>query len=775
MKRSVLLRRLVRGRPVQAVSIGLVAFALATALTGLLTVRSSAAQAVADATRADHGGHEYALQVLDASVVPILASRHDMLPIWQSSGSAATPTREVPVTVRAVGDSAAAPGVLAEGRHPRHAGEVTISRAAQHTLAVELDDTVTVATAAMTVPARIVGITYMPDDRNDATAVLFSPSDPEDATVWVSDLNVFTDAQLGPILERRQAKARTIAILADDRRAAAIDTLLAALRYSAPAFALLAICVAGVLLVALYRERRRDVRALAAAGMPTTAGWRLLSTAAILCLSAGTAAGMALTLVTFWLLRGPISAPLGQQWQSITAPWPALIAYLVLFAPAALLTAWATSRGRQLSAAFARIAAPTWAGAVLVTVGVMGLGLTGTGVLPEELAPLGGLVTVVGVCLVMAAVLAATRRSALRRLISQSARPLVGLALAAALIDFGAGYYAARQVHSAEVVVAENAPYQPAGSLFIDGINADSRAVLEQQFRALGGQRTAAYLTVLERTESIRATNAGMVACLRDRGVRDPNAVLGDCGPDGTMSPINTIALTDNPATDGLRADRALVENGRIGLLTFAGDSIETTATSTEPAVADPLLGGNLPGAVVGVDSPLARRLHLVPSGAESLVLLDFERLPDVSRARMRSIIDRTSSTAQTAEAYNYTALQFRAVATAVAVGATAVLLLVVTTVGMAFLASQRDLRRILGRLGVNRRRRRAFGIRLLLIPLAAQAVAVAAARFCAGVAGVHNGSGFGWLWVLPGLVGVVACLVVAVAYGKAPQDTATE
>jgi hypothetical protein len=241
------------------------------------------------------------------------------------------------------------------------------------------------------------------------------------------------------------------------------------------------------------------------------------------------------------------------------------------------------------------------------------------------------------------------------------------------------------------------------------------------------------------------------------------------------MSPINTIALTDEPATAGLRADQGLVENGAIGVLTFTGDSVAATSTATEPATPDPVLGGNLPGAVVGVDSPLARRLHLVPSGGQSLVLLDFDSLPDAARARMRSIIDRTSSTAQTAEAYNDTALQLRAIATAVALGATAVLLLVVTTVGLAFLASQRDLRRILGRLAVNRRRRRAFGMRLLLIPLAAQVAALAVARFCAWLAGARGGGGFGWLWTLPGLAGLLACLAIAVAYGKAPPPTTTE
>jgi hypothetical protein len=775
VKRSVLLRRLVRARWTQAVSLLLVAFALAAALTGLLAVRTSATQAVADATRADHGGHEFALQVLDPSVIPVLAARTDVLPIWQSNGSAATATREVPVTVRSVSSSAAASGGLVRGRQPQRPGELTVSSAAGRALGVTVGDTVTVTTNEVPTPVRIVGTTVTPDDRDDATVVLFAAGDPQDATVWVSDVEVFEDPQLGPILDRRQAKARTVEILAADRRTAATETLLSALRYSGPAFAVLAVCIAGVMLAAMHRERRRDVRALTAAGMPAAAAWRLLSSAAAWCLVVGTAAGMAFTLGGFLQFRETVSAPLGQQWQTVTAPWVAVIAYLVLFAPAALAVAWLTNRGQRLSAVFARLSAPVWTGAALFVPGVTVLIPMAFGAVPETVAPLAGLVTVIGFSLLLTVALTASRRPALRRLISQSARPLTGLALVAAVITFSAGYYTARQDHSARVVVAKNVPFQPPGSLFVDGINAAGRTSLQQQYRALGGRRTAAYLTVAETTESVRATNTRLVDCLTQRGTRDPDDVLADCGPDGTMSPINTIALTDEPTTAGLRADRAMVEDGRIGLLTFAGDSIETTATATEPATADPVLGGNLPGAVVGTDSPLARRLHLTPSGGQSLVLLDFYDLPEAAQARMRSIIDRTASTAQTDEAFDNTAKQFRAVATAASIGTTAVILLVVTTVGMAFLASQRNLRRMLGRLGINRRRRRVVGARMLLIPLGAQIFALGVARFSAGLAGAHDVSGFGRLWMVPGVTGMIACLVVAVAYGRAPGATATE
>jgi hypothetical protein len=774
--RSLLVRRLLRSRPAPALSIVLLAFALAVTFTALLTVRASAARAVADTTRADHAGHAFAVQVLDDTVVPALEARDDLLPLWESPGSAATATRQVPVTVRAVSDAAAASGVLVDGERPRREGEATVSAAALRALRASTGDTVTVTVEDRPLPVRISGVTVSPADRREATVVVLAPQEPSEATLWLSNTDVFADSQLRPMLERRAAKARTVEILAGEREAAAIDTLLTALRYSAPAFALLAVCLAGIMLAALHRERRPDVLALAAAGMSTVRGWRLVAVAALWCMMAGSALGATAVLVGCYALRETVSAPLGQQWQSIAVAWPALIAYLLLAAPMALAMAWITSRGRRARSAEHRLPVPAWTGAVLFGLGTSTLVLMATRVLPVAPAPAAGLAAVVGATLLLTAVPAVTQRPALRRLIIHAVHPLTAAALAAAIITFGVAYYAARQEHTAQTAVDENVPYQPPGSLFVEGVNAEARGTIQQQYRALGGQRSAVYLGVAESRQLVRSTNPGLVFCLQQRGTRDPDNVLTDCGPDGTMAPINTIALTDEPATAGLRVDRAFVEDGRAGLLTFPADeSLLVSTTATEPAQPDPALGGNLPGAVVGVDSPLARRLGLTPSGSQSLLLLDFAALSQDAQAQMRSLVNRTASTALVGEDRNDTEAQFRAVSTAVSIGATAVTLLILASAGMAFLAAQRDLRRMLGHLGVSQRQRRAVGARMMLLPLAALAVALASGRFSAWLAGVHNDSGFGWLWALPGLAGILICLVLAVAYGRPPRpDTST-
>jgi hypothetical protein len=61
----------------------------------------------------------------------------------------------------------------------------------------------------------------------------------------------------------------------------------------------------------------------------------------------------------------------------------------------------------------------------------------------------------------------------------------------------------------------------------------------------------------------------------------------------------------------------------------------------------------------------------------------------------------------------------------------------------------------------------------MLPVPLAALVVALAMGRFCAWLASAHNESGFGWMWALPGVSGVVVCLVLTAAYGRPPRADA--
>ncbi len=107
--------------------------------------------------------------------------------------------------------------------------------------------------------------------------------------------------------------------------------------------------------------------------------------------------------------------------------------------------------------------------------------------------------------------------------------------------------------------------------------------------------------------------------------------------------------------------------------------------------------------------------------------------------------------------------------ANAAAVGGSALVLLVVVAAGQALTASQRDLRQVLGLLGVRRSRRAVLGARLYAIPVGVQGVAVLAALVSAWFAGVHDGSGFGWAWALPALAAAVTCVALVGPFSAVP------
>jgi hypothetical protein len=701
----------------------------------------------------------------------MLAAYPDMLPIWDDTGIMATNSRQAAIALRSVTTAKAASGLLVGGRRPKVRGEATASNKLLQTLDASIGDSITITNIAtrQIYPVHIVGATVDPANRNDATVVAFVSEEPRIASMWVTNRDLSRDIQIRTAALRHQISARTVALLADERQSATIRPFLTSLRYSGPAFGLLSVCLTGILLVALTRERRRDVLACAAAGMSTRQAWRLMATAAALCLLTGSAVGTATTLGGVYFLRDAISRLLGQDWHSITVPWTDLTSFVLLLPAMAVLVAWMTARGSALSPpALAWRRVHPWAALALFTCGGSALLLMAGQVIPVSTAPFAGLATTAGATMLIATSKALIGGPALRRVVLESRRPLGILALTAAIVTFTAAYYSARQDHTAFSVEASNSLYQPRGSLFIDGISADSRAALVNQYRSLGGARTAHFLNPAESTHAIRVTSPRMVACLQERDTRNPSDVLAACGPKGTMSPVNKVALTEDLMADHeMSADTALVEGARAGLFTFQGESAMVATTAVENAQPNAVLGGILPGAVVGLNSPLARKLRLAPSGSQSLVLLDFAALPDGAKVTMRGIITRAASAAMVTEDHGHDSGGLRELSTAVAISAAAAVVTILTAAGMSFSASQRALRQLLGRIGVGRSRRRLLGLRMLLLPFGAQAIALSTARASAWLAGVHDGSGFGWVWVLPGVSGMVVCLLVAIGYGR--------
>ncbi|HWG98907.1 MAG TPA: FtsX-like permease family protein, partial [Pilimelia sp.] len=732
MTRGRLLRRLLRARVRQVGALVALGAVGATAFTTLAVYRASTAGAIADGIRADHAGHAFTVQALDPSSAPVLTARSDLLPVWTGRGSVASATGQVPVSVRFVTSTRAVPGAMRAGRPPHAAGEAALSSAARSALGVAVGTTVEVVDQASgeRTAVRITGETYHPAVRDEATVTVFAARGRDGPAVWLTDTDPFTDGQLRPLLDRRQISARTVAILAAEERTTALATLQAALRYAPAALAVLVVCLAGVLLAALRRERRRDVAALVAAGMPTGAAWWLLVRAAWIALTGGVLAGVGASLVVGYLARDTLSRPVNQDWQSISVPWAGALAFAALVPAACCLAGWLASRApRRDDPAPAPAARMRWTGASLAAAGTLGWLLMLADVVPAEGAVAAGAAVTAGFAVCLAWVSATRAGPAVARLVAESARPLTGVAIVAGMVAFFAGYYGASQTHTSLVGEATSFPVQPSRSMLLDGLNAGTRAALQAEYRRLGGRATAYYLTPVETAHTIRATSPRMIECYEQRRPEDPGTLLPDCGPRRTMVPIATVGLTKDPAAaDVVQADPALVEGGRVGVLDFAVPSSEITASTVLPARPTEGLGGNLPALVVGVDSPAARQLRLRPSGAESLVLLDFGSLPPRAQAAMRSAASRLAATALVNEDRGFDDGGRRAIATAVAIAGAGIGVLLLTAAGGSFLAAQRRLRRLLGHLGLGRRRRRALGIRMLLPALATQLVALAAA-----------------------------------------------
>jgi hypothetical protein len=151
--------------------------------------------------------------------------------------------------------------------------------------------------------------------------------------------------------------------------------------------------------------------------------------------------------------------------------------------------------------------------------------------------------------------------------------------------------------------------------------------------------------------------------------------------------------------------------------------------------------------------SPFASEWGLVPSGTEVLALLRFNRLQAKDQAYMRGALTRLAPTAQVQELRDRQEDLVIGLANTAAVAGSALVLLIAVVAGQALTTAQRDLRQVLGLVGVRRSRRALLGARLYAIPAAVQGLAVLAALVSAWFAGVHDGSGFGWTWLSPVVV----------------------
>jgi hypothetical protein len=336
--------------------------------------------------------------------------------------------------------------------------------------------------------------------------------------------------------------------------------------------------------------------------------------------------------------------------------------------------------------------------------------------------------------------------------------------------------YSADYTHAAISSVEGSPAPQPPGSLLLYKVPSSAAAALDATYRQLGGRRTETYLLPVDAERVVRAASARLTMCLLDGRVTSLGPIPPDCSTPESASDVNVIALTDAPGVADVVADPTLIEEGRVGVLSFLPESPVPQQKRLVDAAADAQLGGNMPGAVVALESRTAREWGLTAGDSRLLAFIDFSVLDRHDQALFRSAIRQLASTAQVAEDSEYYMMANRnlAIGRAIALAGACVLAFVIALGGGSIVEANASLRRTLVDIGASRRQRRRLALQLVTAPLAATFLAAAAGWLSAWITGIHDGSGFGWVWVLPALAATIAWAAIGRSFlSVPPHDSA--
>lgn len=768
-----------RRRIAQASVLVLLGFVLSATVVGLAVVRSSAQQAILDSVRADLGQKAYALQTGDPEAIEALGNMSGVTPVQDQQGDLIAGGLSRPVLVRATTSSSLELGILTRGTRPQHVGEVLVSESTAQSLGVAIGDTVQVRAGDVDTPGQVVGLSVDPANTATSTLVQMVEGSPEfRPTMWLSDVDFYAEPRLKPILDRRTAAYQSVKVLLETA-AENRPHFLSAMRFVPAGCGLLL----GVVLVSaatvLSRKWKTDTDALVAAGMAPARAWhRILSIAAGTVL-AGEMIGGGAAAVALLVSRGAVSAWVGQHWVRIAVPWQEPGFVLGLTVLSALFAVPLVRLTRRWAESVAPGAAQRrWAPALAVL--IAGAGLAAWVVLirastrpggdrATALAPFAAALITATVPFVIAPILRLGLPTASRSLLQHLIGGLRPVAAAGAVVALFSSVWVAQTTHDANVGEAMSSPLEPAGSFVISEMPDAAIPTLVKLYRSFGGADVVQFRIPREPTLLLRVTGNKLISCMSEQGTRDPTSVPDDCFPRESPAPINRVLIGLPGSTP--RADPHLVEGGKVGLLLFKIGDHSASRLADARAEADPVLGGNLPGLVVPADGDVAKEFSLTAGGTSEVALLDFSELTPHDQFLIRAAAIRLAPGAQTADGTDPTAYdRLRSVANTVSfLGATAVAVIVLLG-GMATVLAHTLTRRTLVDLGSAARFRWGIVARWIAVPVIATALTIPLAILTASSGGRSSDASYGILWILPGVVGTAAFLVIAVAFLRVPQ-----
>ena len=522
----------------------------------------------------------------------------------------------------------------------------------------------------------------------------------------------------------------------------------------------------GFVVVSLARAIvRADVAGLAASGMRERAIRTVMARALLIPAGSGCALGTLAAALVPWAGRRS-GALLGQCWSGVTLPEPAYVAGAIGAVALGLALPIAMARARAHRQRH-RVGWPPVAEKLLGRIAAVVAAVSLLLILAARLSMTSLTVFLVGIPL---AALAAAVPSVVWTLAQRGQGPLarqvhahtalpqilVGTILAG--LCAVASWSAASRWHTAAVNGTQLfTPMQPPNSIVASAVPAPTAAEISNAFLESGGDSVRSWIVPDERRTQQRVTTASAAACVESDPSLDIAAVPPECLRTEAAVPLNTLMLSDDPSLGArILADADLIQQGRVALVAFRAGAVEASSIDVVDAAApDPVLGGYLPGAVIGVDSPLARRLSVTPSAVRTMAFLGAEHMTAQERARFIGRLLHLAPTTVIGDATappqssRYAQNRFTSALSALVIG---LLLAAVMTVLADALARIEATMAGLRRPPALRRRAAA------LIIVAGTCGAVCGLVF-AWFSGVHLTASFGWTWLWP-LVGVVLGVV---------------
>jgi hypothetical protein len=775
MTTAGLARRLLRHRWRSAALLcGLVAVAT-TPVVGLAVIERSVHRAVLDGLSDSMGGRRAVFQILDREeAAPVLAGEEGLDYVRDQPVVVGLSRAETPATMRSTSAADLRLGRLTSGRWPTKTDEVAISRVVAAALDVSVGDVVQVSFDDRSVGRTVTAVVGSSSDPDQPLVLgLDTTVGPRDASTVLTDRTVTADPELSALLERRVISGSSVRGLVDSEAAALAGNLAGGLVLPWPGAAMFVVALVAPVLIVLARRSRPDTHALRAAGMGATKAFDLFGSAALAMTGAGLAAGIGASVAVLRLSRGMVSHTLGQDWTVVEVPWVYVLRVSATVVGAVCVGVfWLPRRHVAGPASWATwLAVPRWVGLAVIVVWPVLIAAWMTRSAPVGVAGIwGGAVSAV-LPFALPQLQRRPRTPSTRRLVDGIGASLVPIGCVVAFITWVSTSYSADYTHAGISSIAGSVAPQPPGSLLLYKVPAGAADVLAITYGELGGKQLTNYVLPVDADRLVRAADVGLAECLLDGRMRSIDDHPPGCWPADSVAPLNIVAFAEQPSAAGITADPSLIDDGLIGVITFTPGSANPGTTRLVEAVPDGLLGGNMPGAVIDQGGPMAVELGVVPGDARLMAFLDFATLDAHARARFRSAVRQVASGAQVVEdsAYYANANTNIAIGRAVAVVGSAVLAFVIAVGGGSIVEANNEIRRTLVDIGSSRRRRRLVSAHLLVRPLGVTIAAAACGRVSAWITGVHDGSDFGTIWMLPAVVATVAWLAVGVAFASTP------